>query len=156
LQIFELLGQLFTRFDELIERHPVYKVETVGDCYMVAAGVPEANPRHADAVVATALDMLDAVKGIIVPNGGSLELRIGVNSGPVVAGVVGTKMPRFCLFGDTVNIASRMETTSTPMCVQISETTRQLLDPARWKIDERGEIQLKGRGPLRTYFVHRA
>ncbi|HEY0137709.1 MAG TPA: adenylate/guanylate cyclase domain-containing protein [Nannocystis sp.] len=156
LQIFELLGQLFTRFDALIERHPVYKVETVGDCYMVAAGVPEANPQHANDVVATALDMLDCVKDIVLPNGGSLQLRIGVNSGPVVAGVVGTKMPRFCLFGDTVNIASRMETTSTPMCVQISETTRLLLDPARWKIEERGEIQLKGRGPLQTYFVSRA
>jgi len=156
LQIFELLGELFTRFDDLLERHPVYKVETVGDCYMVAAGVPEPNPQHADAIVATALDMLDAVKDVAFPNGNALQLRIGVNSGPVVAGVVGTKMPRFCLFGDTVNIASRMETTSEPMCVQVSETTRQLLDEARWQLAERGQVQLKGRGPMRTYFVRRA
>ncbi len=156
LEIFELLGRLFTRFDELIERHPVYKVETVGDCYMIAAGVPEPNPQHADAVVAAALDMLDAVADVTLPGGAPLQLRIGINSGPVVAGVVGTKMPRFCLFGDTVNIASRMETTSTPMLVQVSETTARLLDPRRWKLEERGEVELKGRGALRSYFVRRA
>ena len=151
-----MLGDLFTRFDELIERHPVYKVETVGDCYMVAAGVPEPNPQHADDIVATALDMLDAVDGVTMPGGSPLQLRIGINSGPVVAGVVGTKMPRYCLFGDTVNIASRMETTSTPMFIQVSETTAKLLDPTRWQLEERGEVALKGRGTMRTYFVRRA
>lgn len=156
LEIFQLLGNLYTRFDALLEHHPVYKVETVGDCYMIAGGVPEPNPRHADAVVAAALDMLDAVDGVLLPGGAPLQLRIGINSGPVVAGVVGTRQPRFCLYGDTVNIASRIETTSTPMQVQVSATTAALLDPARWRLEERGEIELKGRGTMRTHFVYRA
>ena len=156
LEIFELLGELYTRFDAIVERHPVYKVETSGDCYMLACGVPEAHPRHADAVVAAALDMLDVVTGVTLPGGAPQQLRIGVHSGPVVGGVVGTKTPRFCLFGDTVNIASRMETTSLPMHVQISESTRQLLDPTRWQLDLRGEVELKGRGTMRTHFVRRA
>jgi adenylate cyclase len=155
-EIFDLLGRLYTRFDALLERHPVYKVETVGDCYMIAGGVPEPDPRHADAVVAAALDMIDAVADIRLPDSEPLQIRVGINSGPVVGGVVGTRMPHFCLYGDTVNIASRMETTSTPMHVQVSETTSKLLDPERWHLEPRGEIELKGRGVMRSYFVSRA
>ena len=155
-QIFDLLGQLYTRFDALLERHPVYKVETVGDCYIVAGGVPDPDPRHADAVVAVALDMVDAVAGVLLPGGEPLQIRVGINSGPVVAGVVGTRMPRFCLYGDTVNTASRMETTSMPMHVQVSENTFQLLDRKLWVLEPRGEVQLKGRGTMRSYFVTRA
>lgn len=153
--IFDLLGLLYTRFDALLGRHPVYKIETVGDCYMIAGGVPDPDPRHADAVVAVALDMIDAVAGIKLPGGAPLQIRIGINSGPIVAGVVGTRMPRFCLYGDTVNIASRMETTSTPMHVQVSENTSALLDRTRWQLEPRGEIELKGRGTMRSYFVSR-
>lgn len=155
-EIFDLLGQLYTRFDALLERHPVYKVETVGDCYMIAAGVPDPDPRHADTIVAAALDMVDAVEGVLLPGGEPLQIRVGINSGPVVAGVVGTRMPRFCLYGDTVNTASRMETTSTPMRVQVSENTFQLLDRSRWQLELRGDVQLKGRGTMRSYFVSRA
>src|SRR6185312_3294346 len=102
------------------------------DCYMIAAGVPDPDPQHADAIVAAALDMIDAVDGIKLPNGEPLQIRIGINSGPIVAGVVGTRMPRFCLYGDTVNIASRMETTSQPMHIQISQSTHALIDPSRY------------------------
>jgi class 3 adenylate cyclase len=117
--------------------------------------VPDPNPRHADAICDVALDMLEAVDGMALPTGAPLQIRIGVNSGPVVAGVVGTKMPRFCLYGDTVNIASRMETTSQPMHLQISQSTHALIDPSRYQIEERGEVALKGRGNMRTYFVRR-
>jgi class 3 adenylate cyclase len=123
---------------------------------MIAGGVPEPDPRHADAVVAAALDMIDAVADIRLPDSEPLQIRVGINSGPVVGGVVGTRMPHFCLYGDTVNIASRMETTSTPMHVQVSETTSKLLDPERWHLEPRGEIELKGRGVMRSYFVSRA
>lgn len=156
LEVFELLGRLYTRFDALIERHPVYKIETVGDCYVVAGGVPDPNPRHAEAIVDVALDMLDAVDGMVLPTGAPLQIRIGINSGPVVAGVVGTKMPRFCLYGDTVNTASRMETTSKSMHVQISHSTYSLIDPTRYAVEERGEVALKGRGNMRTYYIRRA
>jgi adenylate cyclase len=155
LEIFELLGVMYTRFDALIERHPVYKIETVGDCYMIAAGVPEPNPEHADAAVACALDMIDAAEGVSLPNGDPVQIRIGINSGPIVAGVVGTKMPRFCLYGDTVNIASRMETTSEPMHVHVSASTYADLDKTRWRLEPRGEIDLKGRGRMTTHFAFR-
>ncbi len=155
LQIFELLGALYTRFDALLEDHPVYKVETAGDCYMIAGGVPEPDPNHADAVVATALAMQDAARDVLLPNGEHLQLRIGIHSGPVVAGVVGTRMPRYCLFGDTVNIASRMETTSLPSHIQVSALTCGRLTPARWQLRYRGEVELKGRGRMDTYFVAR-
>jgi adenylate cyclase len=156
LEIFELLGEMYTRFDALIERHPVYKVETVGDCYMVAAGVPEPDPEHADAIIACGLDMIDAVQDVRFPDGAPVQIRLGVNSGPVVAGVVGTKMPRFCLFGDTVNLASRMETTSEPMHIQVSATTYADLDKQRWRLEPRGEIELKGRGTMRTHWAFRS
>lgn len=156
LEVFELLGRLYTRFDALIERHPVYKIETVGDCYVVAGGVPDPNPRHAEAIIDVALDMLEAVDGMVLPTGAPLQIRIGINSGPVVAGVVGTKMPRFCLYGDTVNTASRMETTSKPMHVQISHSTYTLIDPKRYTVEDRGEVALKGRGNMRTYYIRRA
>jgi adenylate cyclase len=155
LEIFELLGEMYTRFDTLIEKHPVYKIETVGDCYMIAAGVPEPDPEHADAAVACALDMIDAIKDVSLPDGSPVQIRLGINSGPIVAGVVGTKMPRFCLYGDTVNLASRMETTSEPMHVQISASTYADLDKSRWRLEPRGEIELKGRGTMRTHWVFR-
>ncbi|RMX46258.1 hypothetical protein pdam_00000707 [Pocillopora damicornis] len=112
LQVVDLLNDLYTCFDEIIDMHDVYKVETIGDAYVVASGLPNRNGmRHAGEISNMSLDLLSAMTTFKIRHvpGRQLQLRIGIHTGPVVAGVVGLKMPRYCLFGDTVNYASRME-----------------------------------------------
>ena len=117
IEIIEMLNFLFSEFDDLTEKHDVYKVETIGDAYMVAAGHLKGDPNPTERVLSMASDMLKVVERI----GGGLQIRIGIHHGEAHTGVVGVKMPRFCFFGDTINTASRMESTSFPMCVQVSE-----------------------------------
>ncbi|CAK9290508.1 unnamed protein product [Gordionus sp. m RMFG-2023] len=135
IEIITLLNNLYTMFDKLIEPMDVYKIETIGDAYMIASGVPIRNKdNHANEICKMAFKILDLVREFkINPNGSDtkenhIEIRIGVHSGPCAAGVVGTKMPRYCLFGESVRIASLMESTGKAMKIQISEMTKTVLE----------------------------
>ncbi len=151
------MNGIYNMFDSVIQQYDAYKVETIGDSYMVVSGVPKKNNnRHAAEIGTMALHILSVVDQFtfdLYPDI-KIQVRIGINSGPVVAGVVGTKMPRYCLFGDTVNSASRMESTSIPGRIQFSENTNRLLREAGgFDIFQRGEIDVKGKGKMMTYFL---
>ncbi|XP_074414789.1 uncharacterized protein LOC113460010 isoform X2 [Zonotrichia albicollis] len=157
LQVVEMLNNLYVCFDTRIESYDVYKVETIGDAYMVVSGLPERNgSRHADEIAKMSLDLVAAVRQVVIPHmpQGRLELRAGIHTGACVAGVVGYKMPRYCLFGDTVNTASRMESTSLPQKIHISSATYEaLLTDDAYEIELRGEIEVKGKGKMKTYWL---
>jgi class 3 adenylate cyclase len=147
-----LLNELFSQFDGLTEARGLEKIKTVGDAYMVAGGLPDPMPDHAGAAAELALEMLEFADRRSLPDGGPVRLRIGIASGPVVAGVIGRRRFSYDLWGDTVNTASRMETTGVPGCIQVTERTRELLGD-RYLFQERGMVQVKGKGRMRTYFL---
>ncbi len=150
-EVVALLNEVFSRFDALVEKHGLEKIKTIGDAYMAVAGVPDARADHADAAAAMALDMLELVRTCPeLPR--DLELRIGLHSGPVVAGVIGTKKFIYDLWGDTVNTASRMESHGEPGAVQVTEATYRLLHD-RFELRQRGRISVKGKGELDTWFL---
>ncbi|OWF56507.1 Atrial natriuretic peptide receptor 1 [Mizuhopecten yessoensis] len=157
MQVITLLNELYTHFDRVIDKLDVYKVETIGDAYMVVSGLPTRNGNlHAINIAKMALEIRQTVKTFTIKHlpDTSLNIRIGLHSGSVVAGVVGLTMPRYCLFGDTVNTASRMESTSEAMCIQISSSTRKILETFNeYEIDERGEVEIKGKGLMRTSWL---
>jgi guanylate cyclase len=151
-EVVGLLDQLFSHFDKLVERHGLEKIKTIGDCYMAAAGVPDPLPDHAHKAALLALDMRDAVSTSAIAGQPGLELRIGMNSGPVVAGVIGTKRFLYDLWGDAVNTASRMESNGTPGEIQITRTTYELLK-RDFVCRPRGTIEVKGKGRMETWYL---
>ncbi|KAI0229136.1 Guanylate cyclase soluble subunit beta-2 [Lamellibrachia satsuma] len=152
--IVSMLDEMYSRFDTLTTLHDVYKVETIGDAYMVVGGVPEINDTHASSVANMAIDMMFKAREVLSPaTGEPLKIRVGIHTGSVVAGVVGQKMPRYCLFGDTVNTASRMESNGLPASIHCSETTFKALANHDYRFVDRGEIEVKGKGRMHTYFL---
>ncbi|XP_052786458.1 atrial natriuretic peptide receptor 1-like isoform X3 [Mya arenaria] len=157
MQVIDLLNDLYTTFDSIIENFDVYKVETIGDAYMVVSGLPVRNGNlHAREISRMSIALLNAVLSFRIrhkPND-QLKLRIGIHSGSVCAGVVGLKMPRYCLFGDTVNTASRMESNGLPLRIHVSPFTKEVLDQfGSFELELRGPVEMKGKGAVTTYWL---
>ena len=151
------LDHLFSRFDDLADRYGLEKIKTIGDCYMVAAGVPTPRPDHARALALMAFDMLEVMHSEDEVGQLGLELRVGINSGPVVAGVIGRKRFLYDLWGDAVNTASRMESHGTAGRIQITRATYELLAD-EFECEPRGPIPVKGKGEIEAWYLvrHRA
>lgn len=147
-----VLDEIFSAFDALAERHGVEKIKTIGDAYMVAAGLPEPRPDHAEVMADMALDMLEALERLCEPLGFELAIRLGMDSGPVIAGVIGRHKFIYDLWGDTVNTASRMESHGLAGRIQVSEATYRRLRN-RYEFEDRGEIEVKGKGRRRAYLL---
>uniref|UniRef100_A0A452ELV1 guanylate cyclase n=1 Tax=Capra hircus TaxID=9925 RepID=A0A452ELV1_CAPHI len=154
IQIVNMLNSMYSKFDRLTSVHEVYKVETIGDAYMVVGGVPGTVGSHAQTVANFALGMMISAKEVMNPLPENPS-RVRIHTGPVLAGVVGDKMLRYRLFGDTVNAASRMENHGLPSKVHLSPTTCRALENQGFEITERGEIEAKGKGKMTTYFLIR-
>ena len=151
-EVVGILDHLFSHFDTLADRYGVEKIKTIGDCYMVAAGVPMPRPDHARALALLALDMLEAMRSSDEVGHLGLELRVGINSGPVVAGVIGRKRFLYDLWGDAVNTASRMESHGTPGRIQITRATYELL-ANEFDCEPRGSIAVKGKGEMEVWYL---
>ena len=147
-----LLNELFEIFDDLAEKHKLEKIKTIGDCYMAVAGVPDRSPTHAQQMADFSLEALAALKSQNKQMSRNLEIRIGMHSGTVAAGIIGRKKFAYDLWGDVVNITSRLEGTAEPMKIHVSESVHARLEDS-YLFEERGEVELKNRGKLRTYYL---
>jgi guanylate cyclase len=148
----ELLNEIFTRFDALVEKYGLEKIKTVGDCYMVASGVPRPRPDHAQALARLALEMRDYLSRTTFPTNRPVNFRIGLNSGPVLAGVIGRKKFIYDLWGDAVNTASRMESHGAGGVVQITRATYELIKD-EFVCEPRGTVNVKGKGEMEVWQV---
>jgi class 3 adenylate cyclase len=151
-RLIHLLESLFKAFDEIAEQHGVEKIKTVGDAYMAAAGVPDALDDHADRIARTALAMVDAAEALGRETGMPLTLRIGIDSGPAISGVIAQKKYAYDLWGDTVNTASRMETSGSVGRIHVSDAFRERLG-SRYQFERRGTLEVKGKGFVPSHFL---
>jgi adenylate cyclase len=151
-ELVRFLNRTFTMLDALVDGHGLEKIKTTGDAYMVVSGVPAVRADHATAIAALALDMRETLAGLVDPKGRPVPVRIGLACGPVVAGVVGTRKFFYDVWGDAVNLASRMESTGEPGKIQVTDEMRSALGD-RFTFAERGLVEVKGKGEMRTWFL---
>ena len=151
-ELVRLLNEIFCNFDQLAEKHGLEKIKTLGDAYMAVGGVPIPRPDHAEAITELALDMLVEIEKFNAEHNTSLSLRIGINSGSVVAGIIGINKFIYDLWGDTVNTASKMESHGLPSSIQVTSATHELLKN-KYLLEPRGTIDVKGKGEMETFLV---
>lgn len=150
--IVSLLNDLFSRFDHLAAQHGLEKIKTIGDSYLVVGGLPERRPDHAEAIASMALEMLDSVNAFNRDQGSQFRMRIGLNSGPVVAGIIGRQKFSYDLWGSTVNLASRMQSSGLADAIQVTAATHELLQ-GKFHFTPRGTVACKGLGEVNTYLL---
>ena len=153
-ELVRFLNGVYTEIDALVERHGLEKIKTTGDAYMVVSGVPQLLADHAGALADLALDILEALTDLVDSKGRAVPVRMGIASGPVVAGVVGTRKFFYDVWGDAVNVASRMESTGVAGKIQVAPTTYELICES-FEFEERGVIEVRGKEPMRTWFLIR-
>ena len=151
-ELVKFLNQLFTRFDALATKHGLEKIKTLGDAFMVAGGMPEYQEDHAERVARMALDMVSATDDFSREMDEKIQLRIGIHSGPAVAGVIGTQKPFYDVWGDTVNIAARLESFGTNGKIQVTAETKDRLSKS-FEFAKRGKVEIKGKGEMELWYL---